>query len=146
MLKQEACPYSFIIYSSFSQRCSLCLRTATTDIESRNTRIVITDLIIKVLPCVEVKMLVLGALLKRGAGIHVVECLGVHVEEVGVPLDGVHFHDVVHITEARFLGKYGHGLYLSELVKVAGGDDSGFGILFEDLSNECLLNVSLSFH
>ena len=99
----------------------------------------ITNLIIIVLPRVEVKVLKHGLVLQRRAGVHVIQSLGVHIEEICVALHGVHVDELIQIAETRLFSKDLHRLDLGKLVKVAGSNDAGLGVLFENLRNESLI-------
>lgn len=106
--------------------------------EPRNARIVIADLVVKVLPGVEVQMLILGRAPGSLAHVHVVEGLAVHVEEVGVALAGGDPRYLVEVREAGLSGEDLQGLDLGEVVEIAGCDDVGLGVLLEDLGDEAL--------
>lgn len=98
----------------------------------------IADLIVIVLPRIEMQVLILGPGLRRGAHVHVVERLAVHVEEIGIPLVSINPCNVVHVAEARLLGEDLQGLDLGEVVEVAAGDDVCVGVRLEDLGDEAL--------
>jgi hypothetical protein len=99
---------------------------------------VVADLVVVVLPGVEVQVLVLDGLLQGRADIHVVEGLGVHVEEIGVTLLGGDVGDIVQVQHAGDVLEDLEGLDLGEVVEIASSDDAGAGVLFEDLSDKRL--------
>lgn len=99
----------------------------------------ITCLIIIVLPRVQVQMFVQRASAQRRAHVEVIQLLAVHVEEVRVPLREFKTDHLVEVEEAGLGGEARHGLYLGELVEVAGGDDACLGVLCEDLCDEVLV-------
>lgn len=115
---------------------------AAANVELRDAGIVVADLAGVRLPGVEVEVLKLGVLAEGLAGVHVVEGLAVHVKQVAVALLGRGVDHVVHVHEARLLGKDAHRLDLGKLVKVARGDDARLGVPGEDLGNEGLVYVS----
>ena len=96
------------------------------------------DLAIVCLPSVQVHVLVLATLTDAWAHIHVVERLAVHVEQVGVALDGLDADNRIKLLQTRLGSEERHGLNLGEFVKVTGSDDTGLGVFFENLSNEVL--------
>lgn len=111
---------------------------AAADIQLGDAGVVVADLVVVVLPRVEVEVLVLGTLAEGRADKHVVEGLGVLVEEVSVALLNRHVNDVIHVDEARDLLKDLDGVDLDELVEVTSDDDTGGRVLLEDLGNEIL--------
>lgn len=114
------------------------LAAAATNVEVGDARVVIADLVVIVLPRVEVEVLVLGALCNGGADEHVVESLGVHVEEIGVALGDGHVDNIIKVDEARDLLEGSEGLNLDKLVEVAGSDDGRRGVLLQDIGDEVL--------
>lgn len=106
--------------------------------ELRNARVVIADLVVIVLPGVEVQVLVLGRASGSRADVHVVEGLAVHVEEVGVALVDGDLSRLIEICEAGLVRENLQGLDLDEVVEVPCCDDVGLGVLLEDLGNEAL--------
>lgn len=105
----------------------------------------IADLVIIILPSVEMHMLILGPAPGSRAHVHVVESLAVHVKEVGVPLVDGDVGDLVEVREAGLVGENLHGLNLGEVVEVPGGDYVGLGVLLKDLGDEALeQSVSIS--
>lgn len=120
--------------------------STTAKVQLRNTRIMVTDLIIIVLPRVEVQVLQQSLSLPRSvlADKHVIQLLRVHVEEVRVSLLRCNIRNIVELEH----GADGHELLdgsdLCEFVEVAGGDDTGLGVDLEDLADEILDSVSLT--
>ena len=68
---------------------------------------------------VDVDMLILGFLHQRLADVHVIELLGVHVEQVRIPLDILDIGDLLQVFQSRDFGVLLHGLGEAELIKVA---------------------------
>lgn len=93
------------------------------------------------LPSVQVHVLVLATLANAWAHVHVIERLAVHVEQVGVALDGFDANNLIKLSQTRLGGKECHGLNLGKFVKVTSCDDTGLGVLVENLSNEVLEHV-----
>jgi hypothetical protein len=102
----------------------------------------ITDLIIIVLPCVQVQMLQLRC---ACLGTHsplgdeqMIQLLRVHIEQVSVSLLGRNSGNLIEVEH----GTAGHegleGFDLGELVEVAGSNDAGLGIDLQDRSDEVL--------
>lgn len=98
----------------------------------------IADLVVIVLPGVEVHVLILGRATGSRAHVHVVQGLAVHVEEVGVAFVDGDLGNLVEVREAGLVGEDLQGLNLDEVVEVAGSDDVGLGVLLEDLGDEAL--------
>lgn len=98
--------------------------TAATDVQVGDTGVMVADLIIVVLPRVEVEVLVFGAFLDARADVHMIEGLGVHIEEVSVALLNRNVGDIVEVEEARDLLEGNEGLNLNKLVEVTGNDDT----------------------
>jgi hypothetical protein len=107
----------------------------------------ITNLIIIVLPRVEVQVLQqsLALLGSVGGDEHVVQLLGVHVEEVRVSLFWCNVRDVVELEHGADGHEFLEGSDLCEFVEVAGGDDAGLGVDREDLGDEVLDFVRLTY-
>jgi hypothetical protein len=111
---------------------------AAAHVDHGNAGVVVADLVVVVLPSVEVQVLVLDRLLQGRADVHVVEGLGVHVEEVGVTLLGWDIRDIVQVQHAGDVLEDLEGLNLGEVVEIASSDDAGAGVLLEDLSDKGL--------
>ena len=109
-----------------------------TKVQPRNARIMIANLVVIVLPSIEMHMLILGTARRSRAHIHVVKSLAVQVKEVRISLVGGDVGDLVQVREAGLVGEDLKGLDLDEVVEVAGCDDIGLGILLEDLGDEVL--------
>ena len=134
---------------TFLQLASTGTATAAADVQAGDARVVVADLVVVVLPRVEVEVLILGLPGDGGADEHVVEGLAVHVEQVGVAVLGGHVGHIIEIEQTRGLLEGGDGGDLDELVEVTSSDDSGRGVLLEDLGNELasdggLLNALLN--
>lgn len=114
------------------------IKNPLTKVQPRNARIMIANLIIIVLPSIEMHMLILGTAPRGRAHIHVVKSLAVHVKEVRIPLVGGDIGDLVQVCEAGLVGEDLQGLDLDEVVEVAGCNDVGLGILLKDLGDEPL--------
>lgn len=98
----------------------------------------IADLVVIVLPSVEMHMLILGPTPGSRAHVHVIKSLAVHVEEVGVALGDGHVDNLIEVREAGLVGEDLQGLDLGEVVEVAGCDYVGLGVLLKDLGDEAL--------
>lgn len=68
-------------------------------------------------------VLVLDLFGERVRHIHVVELLGVHIEQISVPLLLLDFRSCICILQSRYLGVLLQRLDEAELVEVTGGDD-----------------------
>jgi hypothetical protein len=102
----------------------------------------VTDLTRRVLPSVDVQMLVLDALAKLLADKHVVQSLAVAIKQIRVSLCRGDLGSVVNVHKARSLDESLNGCNVGELVEVTGGDDVSLLVLLEDLRNEFLNIVS----
>lgn len=89
-------------------------------------------------------VLELRTLGQRGADIHVIELLAVHVEEIRVAL---RLLDAGHLVKIAQTGLGDEGLERGdegELVEVACGDYFGVGVLFENRCDKGLSVVSIA--
>lgn len=137
-LQTPTIPFQVSHRSTFSQLRSTAAAAAT-DIQESDAGVVVAHLVVVVLPGVEVEVLILGRPLESRAHEHVVEGLGVLVEQVGVALGRGDVGHIIEVKETRDLLEDLEGLNLDEIVEVTGDDDAGGWILLEDLSNEVLL-------
>ena len=92
----------------------------------------VADLRRLVHPRIDVDVLVLGMLLYGIRDEHMVQLLGVHIENVGVALDGLDAHDGVQVTEPRNGDVALEWGDRGELIEVASGDDLSLLVLIED--------------
>lgn len=113
-------------------------------IKQGNARVVVTDLARRVLPSVDVHVLVLDALAQFLADEHVVKRLTVAVEQVCVSLRHGDLGGIVNINETGGLDESIDWFNVGKLVKVTSHNNVSLLVLLEDLCNEILQNVSLS--
>jgi hypothetical protein len=104
----------------------------------------VTDLARRILPSVDVHMLILDALAQLLANKHVVKSLAVAVEQVCVSLRHGNLGGLVNINETRGLDESLDWLNVGKLVKVTSHNNVSLFVLLEDLRNKFLQIVSSS--
>lgn len=98
----------------------------------------VADLVIVILPGIQMQMLILGVPVQSLAYIHVIQLLGVHVKQIRVSLHGINSNNFVKISEAGYRGECGERVDLGVLVEVTSHEDISRRILTEDLGDEFL--------
>lgn len=98
----------------------------------------VADLVIVILPGIQMQMLILGVPVQSLAHIHVVQLLGVHVKKICISLHGINSNDFVQISEARYRGECGERVDLGVLVKVTRNENISRRILIKNLGNKFL--------
>jgi hypothetical protein len=112
---------------------------ATAKVELGNTRVVVANLVVVVLPRVEVKVLVEGTATDRRADEHVVEGLAVVVEQVRVAVGGFDADNLLQVDKPGDGQEVLDGQDLGKFVVITGRDDAGGGVQSQDLGNEVLV-------
>ena len=98
----------------------------------------VADLIVVILPGIQMQVLILGVSVKPLAHIHVIQLLRVHIKQICVSLNWFDPNDFVEISEAGYLSESGKRVNLGVLVKVARNEDISRRVLAENLGNKFL--------
>lgn len=98
----------------------------------------VADLVIVILPGIQMQMLILGVPVQSLAHIHVIQLLGIHVKQICISLHRIDSDNFVKISEAGYRGECGERVDLGVLVEVTRNEDIGRRILAEDLGDKFL--------
>lgn len=98
----------------------------------------VADLVIVILPGIQMQMLIPGVPVQSLAYIHVIQLLGVHVEKICISLHGINSNNFVEISEAGYRGECGERVDLGVLVEVTSNEDISRRILTENLGDKVL--------